>query len=486
MPGVVVTTALSPGAAPTAGDPAGRAFLIGLTERGPASTPTQIVSLGQFEQVFGPRTSYSSILYDQVRTFFNEGGSEVWILRVVGVDAAPAALTLLDRAAGTPLPTVKISAINPGAYGAELSVQVAAGTVTNTVTITVSRSGSVVEVFRNLLGPVAVVEALAGSKWVRGTNMNSATAAPGNLPAVLAATALTGGDDDRDAVSSATLVAALPLFGRSYGSGAIAIPGHTWDQVGAGLIAHAKANRRIAILFDDVDADTATLVTAAASLGADGRFGGLFGPWVKIPDGSASRTIDPSGYVLGVRARAMANEGFWRGAAGAISEAQFVVGTAWPLSEDGNNTLYAAGVNGIVTYPRTVELMGWKSLDLDVANYGLLSAADTINSIAGRIEEVLHQFVHRPIDGRKTIYGEVDGAIRGVLQPIADAGGLYARYRDDGTMVDPGYSVVVDDSVNPADQLGSNSLAAAVGLRLSPTAVELLVTIHKTPLNAAL
>src|SRR5581483_11822843 len=83
-----------------------------------------------------------------------------------------------------------------------------------------------------------------------------------NLPAVLAATPLVGGADASD-LTDASHVGALANFPAQLGPGTVALPGKTSTTAWNGLLAHAQANNRFAVL-DMVDATSSSTVIAAA------------------------------------------------------------------------------------------------------------------------------------------------------------------------------------------------------------------------------
>lgn len=79
MPGVNVTTVTRTG--PTAPNlaPAGQLFMAGLAERGSTTAPVRIRGLADFETYFGGRVAYSQ-LYENIQTFFEEGGSQAYVV----------------------------------------------------------------------------------------------------------------------------------------------------------------------------------------------------------------------------------------------------------------------------------------------------------------------------------------------------------------------------------------------------------------------
>ena len=482
MPGVKVVTSVRTGPSNPPGPASARYFTAGLTERGPVGQCVRVASIAQYEATFGPRTTYAAAMWDDAQLFFEEGGTELFVNRAVGAAAAPAALSLNDNAT-SPRPTLRVEALNPGAWGQALSVEVTAGALPTSSTITVYLAGSKVEQASDLTAPADFAAAFANSRYVRVLNLASTTAAPANRPAVLARTALAGGTDDRAAVGAAAVLQALGHAGAGFGTGAVAAPGYTADVIGAGLIAHAKAHNRIALLHADSDVDEAELAALAATLTADGDYAGLFHPWLTVPDGSATRLVPPVGYVAGARARAHALTGFWQPPAGTRSEARFALGTATDLDQATNDQLAASRVSGITRTATTTRLYGWYSLSTSEA-FRLLSVRDFLNTLTWQVSEALDPFVWTTVDGRGQLLSRVDGVIRGILQPISDAGGLFPKIDASGKQLDPGYSVQVDSATTTADLL-NNEVKANIGVRTSPSASLLLVSIVKAALNAA-
>ena len=97
-----VDTNVSVQAAPSAQSvPSGRAQFAGVTQKGPIGHPYALTSIRDFERLFGGRAPFSS-LYDEVRAYFNLGGAEAFITRVVGPAATNGSVTLTDGASESP------------------------------------------------------------------------------------------------------------------------------------------------------------------------------------------------------------------------------------------------------------------------------------------------------------------------------------------------------------------------------------------------
>lgn len=483
MPGVSVRTATRSGPVNPTVPPTGRYFVVGQFDRGVPGVAVRIRSLAELEVQFGGRVTYGSA-YDDLRMFFEEGGTEAYVTRVVGPAATKGTLTLTDKA-GSPLPTVRIDAISAGAWSTGVTVTSSAGTIAGTYKLVVAGPLGIVETYDNLVTPADAVNALNASAFVRAADLGSATVAPNNQPKVQAATALSAGTDDRASITATLMGNGLAAFGSALGTGSVAIPGYSSTLVGAALMAHAKTFRRLAILAAAVGADDAAYTAAAtALLAADGEFGGLFGPWVRVPlGGGASKLVSPEGYVAAARARAHRDVGPWRAPAGELSKAEFVLGVERELTQAQGNALNASAVSAIRTIAGSTRLYGWRSLSTDVDNYLLLTGRDVLNVLAYAAEAALERYVFRTIDSKGQLLASVAGELVGVVEPMRAAGGLYELIVD-GQQVDPGYSVDVGATVNTAAVLNANKVAAVLAVRVSPVGELIDLTIVKAGLTA--
>ncbi len=487
MPGVVVRTATRSGPATDAAPGEARYFVAGLTELGDTAAAIRIRSTIELEQLTGTRVTYGAI-YDDLRTFFEEGGgSEAWVARVVGAAATVGTLSLVDRAVA-PVATVRIDAANPGAWSTRLTVAVEAGSNASTYRLRVHLDGAQVESFDNLATPQDAADTLLSrSVYIRATNLGSASVAPLNLPAIAGPVALSAGTDDRAAVTATTVGNALGRFSADLGTGAVATPGYASSQTGAALRTHAIATRRIALCAPALGETIIGAIAAADSLATvdGGEHVGLFYPWIRIPTGGAtSKLVSPEGYVAACRSRAQREAGPWRAPAGEIAISAFVLGVERELTRAEGDQLDEERVSAIRTINGTTRLYGWRSLSTDEANYALLTGRDTLNLLAVTAKARLEQYVFHTIDGRGHLLRDVEAELVGLLDPLRQLGGLFERISEDGTSLDPGYSVDVSPAVNTPSVLASNEIRAVVAVRVSPVGQLVSLTIVKAGLGA--
>lgn len=485
--GVKVTTdVLQPsGGADTT---AAAAFMLsGVTERGDTSAPIEARNATEWRQKVGNRVLYGAA-DDQVMTYFGEGGSRVVFARAIGAAATKGNVTAQDRA-GTPANTIRFDAQNAGAWSANVDVDVAAGLVTDSVTVTVLLNDEQVEQYANLTTVTAIVNALAGSQYVRAVDLGSVTVAPNNLPAVATYT-LSAGSDDRGSLDADDLIAALNTIGPDAGPGMVAIPGQPYSSVEAGIAAHCVANRRIGAVAAVSGASVSTVAAAARTLrtlqGADSV--GFFYPWVRIPDGAGGLvTISPEGFVAGIRARSiLAAGGVMTAPFGEAGRSRFVVSAAATLSSDDVDTLVDGAVNPIRNMLGGVRLYDWRSLSVDEANWKFLSYRDMVNAIAAELADVFESFVGRNIDGRGHLFAEMENTATSIVEPYRRAGALYELRGGDGEIVDPGYATSTASPINTPTSIQAGQAHIQVKVRPSPEAEQVVVGIFKASLTNTL
>jgi hypothetical protein len=487
-PGVVVTTAVRTGPTPALRAPSGQYFTVGITERGPTDAPVKINSMAEYKRTFGDRVSYSTI-YDDLAMFFECGGSQAYAMRATGAAATVGTHSFQDSG---PSPTLKFDAANPGAWSTRVSVKIENGTNASTKKITVLLDGVAAQIVDNIDTPAVAAQKFLNSPLVKVTDLGSATASPGNLPANAAATALSAGNDDRAAVNAARVEALLPLIKIGLGDGSVSAPGFG-AAVHQALIDHADENRRLAILTMGRGTSRDDLATAALALGAansqpdTAKTAGLFAPWVQVTDGAGGlRALSPEGFVAAARSKAHDAGGPWQPAAGEQSVSPYVLGLDQEFTHADHDVLDVANVNPIRLVSNRIRLYGWNSLSPDDVDYGSLTVGDTLNRITTECETRLEPFVFRTVDGRGQVFSQMRGILIGILEPMRQAGGLYENIDEaSGDMLDPGYSVSVAQSDNTTLTLVQNEVHAQVAVRVSPNAEFIMLTITKVGLTAA-
>lgn len=501
MPGINVTTGVRVGPQGADVAPSSTLFLTGTAERGPVNRARMILSVNQFEAIYGGYSS-STTLHDSVRTFFEEGGTRVYVARVLGADSA-AAFVDVDG-------SFTVTAASPGIWANSSPSPVKDGL---RVIVAIDGSALSVEItYRNATifsaGPwTDEVQPSGDTKYaseyaIEAINGNAALTefviaeAGGSLDTLPADDTydLTSGDDG-DPVDDVALTAALELFDYDFGAGAVAIPGSAGTDIWDALRDHAVANRRIA-LCGFASGQTATQVLADSDFTdyygntdtkrTEGSYMAFYWPWVNVPDGfGGTRAQSPEAFAAAGRAKAIRSNGPWRAGAGNITTARYVTGLTETVTRTTGNTLDAGRVNALRSINGAVQVYGARAVSADETNWRFITYRDTINYIIGLAENALEPLVFRPIDGRGNLFGEVEAILTAVVEPIRAVGGLYEGFDSaTGQPLDPGYSVQVSSVNNPTVSLANGVVTADIGVRVSPISDQINVTITKSSLTA--
>lgn len=102
------------------------AAFVGLAERGPEAA-TRVTSWADFQRTYGTFISEGFLAHSAFQ-YFNNGGRQCYVVRVVRSDAASASVTVVNRAA-TPTDGVTFMARSKGAWGNSLLLQIEDGTL---------------------------------------------------------------------------------------------------------------------------------------------------------------------------------------------------------------------------------------------------------------------------------------------------------------------------------------------------------------------
>lgn len=482
MPGVQVTTSIKNGPSTPLRASSGQAFFSGLAERGPSDAAILIRGLADYGAVFGGRPAYG-FLYDTVKTFFDEGGQQAYITRVVGVDAQVGTVVLKDRATPTAGDTLTVRAASAGAWSGEMRILIEAGSIANSFKMTVLYRNEAVEIQNNITSIDMAMQRFRDSTFVDLVNMGSIAVGPLALPA-LGDFAVSAGDDNRGAVTQEQYVNSLNNFVEGLGDGAVAIPG-VGPGVHDGIVQHCRKNRRIALLSHNDNASTVELNQAVAAVSSD--YAGLFVPWVQVNDGAGGiRNAPPEGFVAACRARAHDTVGPWRAPAGSIGVANNLVGLSKEYTKAEAEAFDASRISVIRRVAQTNRLYGWRSLSTDEQNYGFLSSRDLLNRLVVEAEKRLEEFVFMPIDAKNQLLSAMNGTLVGIVEPMRQAGGLYEQIDQNGQQIDPGYKIETGSEVNSSASLANNVVRARMSVRLSPTGALVSLDIVKVGLLSGL
>lgn len=484
MPGVVISTSIRTGPSTATVRESSQLFLVGLAERGPSDTATLVRSIAEYEDVYGEYQS-DSYTHPLVETFFEEGGTQCYVARAVGSAATAGSLTLLSGSVSL----IELTANGPGAWSADVEVQVEQPTVATTFRINVFYKGLV----KYSTGVVSTVSQAVGrinSSAVATRYLSASPVSTVGIPSILAATNLPAGDDDRAAVVDATYLAALELFSDSLGTGAVVSADSSSDTVAAGLVIHANEYNRVALLYGPLTDTVADIKAMALSIQADefAEHAALYYPWVVVPTSiqGVTRTIPPVGYVAGARSRAHNTTGPHAPYAGLNSASRFVLNTSSEVTKVVGDGLDEGFVNALRGIQNSVRIYGARSCSSDTDNFRYITQQDVVNSIVSAAYLSLEDLLFTPIDARGAVFAAVESRLLAICANARDIGALYPAFNPvNGVLLDPGFTVKCDRTINPVSQLQDGTIKARVGIRVSAIGDKIEIDIIKSNLTAS-
>lgn len=480
MPTGVKVTASKVAGTTNSGTESGRFIIAAPTATGPTE-PTLVRSLAVFAEHYGLRTPAYAAAYDAAELFFKEGGAELVVARVLGPAAQPDTGTIKARVTGVdPSDAITVKARAMGA-NSRLALDIGAGKVTVLIK---AASGPIPVEVGEFLGAEGLLDFLTSSAYVNGI-WTAETDPSDSMTVDVQVVALEGGQDDGLNATTAEYLAAGVKATDEYRGAAWSTPGFY-----PGVAAFAEFSQGLGGPLYITAGDRSGGLEQFDVAGAPGLPDNVLCvyPWIRVPTGNSAltRVVAPEAYVGAIRARAHLVDGFWRVPAGEASAARWATSPANYPNPTGavwdSDTAETTGANLIVASQGQTVLSDYRAVSSTSSTIVLANEADSIATITDRLRTALAPYVFAPIDGRGHLFSQVEGTVVGVLQPIADAGGLFARL-EDGDEKDPGYSVDVSASANTLENLAQNVLNVRVAVRLSPSARLINVNLIQVPLQ---
>jgi hypothetical protein len=458
-------------ATPRPGD-VGTWFAAGLAARGPVGSATDCRSLEQVTNSYGAVVAYSHLIRT-AEQYFRQGGSRMFVSRIVGPAATKGLLAL---SSAVPAVVMTVTAISAGDWSAGLTITVTAGTGSDRV-VTFKDNG--VALFSATFTSAAALQ----SAFV-ATGLVTAPLGVGSWPiAVLAETPLSTGTDDRASIPTTVngWKAELDVFDVDLGVGSISLPGITTPAAHEALLRHFWTHKRWP-LCDAIDTPTLASLTSPAgtlrALTAPVALGQILAPWIVVPYLTSTVNIPPSGAVAGRMARADHENraGPAQPAAAGFGILNGVVNVTQEWRAQGDrDTLSEAGVTVIRNIAGRVQ--PYDALTIaDPATYPQYAEASgdrVVLAIYSQALAILGQYVMRNIDGNRHVLAELEKDLVGICQDWYARDALYGDTAAEAFQVD-----AISEGVNPDAQLALRIIAAQIEVRTTPFAatVRLLIT----------
>ena len=375
-PGVYVEE-VSSGVRTIAGVATSIGLFIGWANKGPIDEATRIFSFADYERTYGGLHLDSPLGYG-VKQFFENGGSDAYVIRVVPPDdsslEAPVTATVT-------IGDLVFTASSPGEWGNGYSVRLVprpddADRFKLDVILGDETSTVVVETFENLsMEPTdsRFVQTFVKDRSHLIKVEATGTTSPGAKIEPLA----DGTDGDPIEPGSAEMAAAIDDLFADDGIATkldlfnlVCVPGETKDTTIKTLQAECKDKRAFLIVDAPSDKDASNVAdSVTAFIGSAPSYAAMYFPWVRAPDPlqeGAIRDFPPCGFIAGVMARTDAARGVWKAPAGTETALNGAVGFVETLSDAQNGALNPKAVNCLRTKPVYGNIVwGARTLDGD-------------------------------------------------------------------------------------------------------------------------
>lgn len=474
------------------------AFIVGFADWGPVGQPVRITSLANAaSQIgtpsgsptpYGSRTATNATVFDAIDALLGEDGNAtptVYFSRVAHGTPAAASLALAPSAALT------ITAAYPGAGGNGIFVAVQNNT--SNVVITLSDAAG------NTLATSPQLTTLAACiAWAATTGLVTATSTGASLPSTAAATALTGGTDNRGSAALSDWQTALAAFAPTLGPGQVLAPGQTnatLAGISSALATHASQNNRVVCANLDDNVSAATEITNLGAFGSSAvaSYAGFWAGNRVIPGitPGTTRSVTPDAVIAGLVARADAATGNPNTAAAGVNyPLQYATVptsnvSGAPLDTYSNadlQTLNAAGINTFQVVDGEPCNYGFVTPELasQDAIYWQFNHSRTRMYIVAQAQLIGQPFVFSQIDGQGSIQSRFKGALQAMLLGLYNQGALYGATAQDAFVVDTG------PDVNTPATIAAGQLNATITCSFSYFAQNVQIQVNVVPTTQAL
>ena len=456
------------------------AAFVGQTYSGPTQSgvgvPTAVTSWSQFVTQFGGFSDTSLALPFAVFNFFNNGGSLCYVTRVLGASAVAATKTLADRGA-TPQNTLSLTALNEGAWGNSLRVEVvdrSTGRFDLRIYLGGSAASNIVETWTDLSMTnsdaryvVNVLNAVgAGSSYVVAADLNSTNATPADTPLAGLSTAFTSGSNG-SAVASGDYANTVSALDQVQHSLTLNIPAVSSVTIINSAIAYCEGRGDVFLVIDPTAGQTpAQAITEQATYTAS-SYAAYYYPWIVMNDPSsavpnATRNTAPGGAVMGVIASTDLAAGAWQAPAGLRARLSGAFNLERKLASTDLDSLNANYINAIRNHPvGGICVFGARTLSKSTSVRYVPVRRELIY-IKDNVKRLLDPYIFENNDSSTWL--SVSTTLTQFLSNEWSQGGLA------GATSDQAFYVVCDETNNTPATIAAGELHATIGVALeSPT-----------------
>ena len=481
-PGVYVEETLNPVQALAGPASATVAAFVGTTDRGPV-TPTLVTSWSNYVSLFGSwNTAASNDLPLAVYLYFANGGNQAMVLRVVDALTATASTRTLSDRGATPAATIIINAINPGAWGNDLSVKIEDSSTTGKFVLTVLYKNVVVERHVDLTmttsdARYAISVINQSSQYVSVIDANSASTGATRNPSVqLVALSLASGYDGTT-VDGSDLVTSLTEFDVVEQSLLLNIPGYTDAATVNGAISYAEERGDIFVIVDGIDDTAANQIALAGSYSASSQ-AAVYYPRITIANptlgagapSNATLLVAPGGAVSGLYVKTDSSRGVFKAPAGLLARLAGAVSVKKLTNTELDNlNSSSAPVNAIKFVSGSgIVVMGAKTLNTQYIDK-YVPVRRTLIYIRKSLINLTEYAIFEPND--EALWRQLTATVSSFLTQLWSQGGLRGAVPADA------FFVKVDNTNNTQSTIDNGEVHIEVGVALQRPAEFIIIKI---------
>ena len=490
-PGVYITERLLPAPIASEGTANAAGAILASFAQGP-ETPTTVVSWYEFVKRFGGYSSLYPATF-AAAAFFQNGGSELVVKRVLGADAEAASVVLPPATGSTPIST--ITSLSRGSDSNNLRIQVTAAALSGYYNLTVYReqvagtssnvaNDAILERFTNIVfnsptSPDFADNVINLSSEFISILTTSTTTAPST--AVLP---LTGGDNG-DSPEAADYVGAvedfsqlnrplvllapdaIPLLGASNGA-----------TVLNGLSAWAEDNSSFVVADTDSDLSVSAAKTFAGGLTASANIA-VYYPNIFVSDPlgrspQALRKVGPAGAIAGLYLSTDRLYGPFKAPAGIRATVRGAVAVEKTLTSAELDTLNtgASPLNALRNLPGAgVVSMGARTLLQDGTANKYVNMRRSLNYIRKELERLTEFALFENND--EVLWASLRSNIAVFLGEYRNQGGLR------GATEEQAFFVKIDAENNPQASIEQGEVHIEVGVALQYPAEFVVINLSQ-------
>lgn len=490
-PGVYITERLLPAPIASEGTADAAGALVASFAQGP-ETPTTVLSWYEFVKRFGGYSNVYPATF-AVAQFFQNGGSELVIKRVLGEDAEPGSVIIPPVSGNTPLATV--TSLSRGVDSNNLRVQVTASALTGYYNLTVYReqvagtgsnvaNDAILERFTNIVfNNPSSSDFIDNVVNTSSEFISTVTTATATAPS-LAVLPLTGGDNG-DAPVAADYVGAVEDFSELNRPLVLMAPDAV-PLLGAanaatvlnGLAAWAEDNASFVVADTAPSLTVAQAKTFAGSLTASANMA-VYYPNIFVSDPlgrspQALRKVGPAGAIAGLYISTDRLYGAFKAPAGIRASVRGAVAVEKALTSGELDTLNlgASPLNALRNLPGAgVVSMGARTLLQDGTANKYVNMRRSLNYIRKQLESLTDFALFENND--EVLWSRLRSNISIFLGEYRNQGGLR------GATEAEAFFVKIDTENNPQASIEQGEVHIEVGVALQYPAEFVVINLSQ-------